>query len=207
MGSTEESSSGSDGIIRGNRTRADFLFLEELGEGSYSTVYLGSEKETHRRFAIKVCSKAQIVREKKVCIFRYIDYVGVDIVSFHRSSIYGVYSVFQITQIFREKECLTLLSTKENYHPFVIRLYCTFQDAESLYFVLSLASRKDLLAVLRKKKKLTIEEAKFVNAEITVALGEFSTFDNNYSTISSFRAYPQVGSSPPRCQARECTTL
>ncbi|KAE9553121.1 hypothetical protein FO519_003674 [Halicephalobus sp. NKZ332] len=141
MGSTEEAPSGSANPIGGNKTKSDFLFLEELGEGSYSTVYLGSEKETHTRFAIKVCSKAQILREKK------------------------------ITQIFREKECLTLLSTKENYHKLVIRLYCTFQDTESLYFVLSLASRRDLLAVLKKKKKLSIEEARFASAEIAVALG------------------------------------
>lgn len=46
--------------------RNDFLFLEELGEGSFSTVFLASEKKTKRKFAIKVCYKSQIIREKKV---------------------------------------------------------------------------------------------------------------------------------------------
>lgn len=46
--------------------RKDFLFLEELGEGSFSTVFLASEKNTKKKFAIKVCFKAQIIREKKV---------------------------------------------------------------------------------------------------------------------------------------------
>lgn len=46
--------------------KANFLFLNELGVGSYSTVYLCSQRETSRRFAIKVCSKRQIIREKKV---------------------------------------------------------------------------------------------------------------------------------------------
>uniref|UniRef100_A0A7E4V6U5 non-specific serine/threonine protein kinase n=1 Tax=Panagrellus redivivus TaxID=6233 RepID=A0A7E4V6U5_PANRE len=124
----------------GLKTKADFLFLEELGEGSYSTVYLGSDRNTHTRFAIKVCSKAQIMREKK------------------------------IQQIFREKECLQKLSRPESYHPFIVRLYCTFQDNESLYFVLSLASRQDLLGVLKKKKKLTVEEARFTTSEIVAAL-------------------------------------
>lgn len=64
------SSTASDGSPTTNKanlkTRNDFLFLEELGEGSFSTVFLVSEKETRRRFAIKVCYKAQILREKKV---------------------------------------------------------------------------------------------------------------------------------------------
>uniref|UniRef100_A0AC34F6B8 Protein kinase domain-containing protein n=1 Tax=Panagrolaimus sp. ES5 TaxID=591445 RepID=A0AC34F6B8_9BILA len=130
-----------------SKTRNDFLLLEELGEGSYSTVHIGCERTTSRKFAIKICSKLQILREKKT------------------------------TQIFREKECLTKLSTNENYHPFIVRLYCTFQDQESLYFVMSLASRKDLLQVLRKKKKFSIDEARFASAEIAVALEHIHKFN------------------------------
>uniref|UniRef100_A0AC34G199 Non-specific serine/threonine protein kinase n=1 Tax=Panagrolaimus sp. ES5 TaxID=591445 RepID=A0AC34G199_9BILA len=130
-----------------SKTPKDFLLLEELGEGSYSTVHIGCERTTSRKFAIKICSKLQILREKKT------------------------------TQIFREKECLTKLSTNENYHPFIVRLYCTFQDKESLYFVMSLASRKDLLQVLKKKKNFSIDEARFAVAEIAVALGHIHKFN------------------------------
>ena len=142
-----------------SKARSDFLFLEEIGEGSYSTVYVGSERATHRRYAIKVCSKRQIAKEKKV-----------------GSVLYQCFSVndafsFQVQQIFREKECLTLLSKTENYHPFITRLYCTFQDEDSLYFVMTLASRKDLLQILKQRKKFSVDEARFAVSEIAVALG------------------------------------
>ena len=48
------------------RSRSDFLELEELGEGSFSTVYMVSEKSTSKKFALKQCYKSQILREKKV---------------------------------------------------------------------------------------------------------------------------------------------
>lgn len=45
----------------------DFIFKEELGHGSYSTVYKAYDKRNIKRiFAIKVCSKAHIIKEEKV---------------------------------------------------------------------------------------------------------------------------------------------
>lgn len=55
--------------LNDSQCKANFLFLHELGEGSYSTVYLCSHRLTSRKFAIKVCSKRQIIREKKVNIY------------------------------------------------------------------------------------------------------------------------------------------
>ncbi|KAI6188615.1 3-phosphoinositide-dependent protein kinase 1 [Aphelenchoides besseyi] len=46
-----------------------FHILEELGEGSYSTVYLASTKKGEKRYALKICSKLKIQREKKVRFF------------------------------------------------------------------------------------------------------------------------------------------
>ena len=49
------------------RTAADFVFKEELGHGSYSTVYKAVDRRDPKRvYAIKVCSKAHIIREGKV---------------------------------------------------------------------------------------------------------------------------------------------
>ncbi|SMN22251.1 similar to Saccharomyces cerevisiae YDR466W PKH3 Protein kinase with similarity to mammalian phosphoinositide-dependent kinase 1 (PDK1) and yeast Pkh1p and Pkh2p [Maudiozyma saulgeensis] len=49
------------------RTASDFVFKEELGHGSYSTVYKAIDKHDLKRvYAIKVCSKAHIIREAKV---------------------------------------------------------------------------------------------------------------------------------------------
>lgn len=52
------------------KTLNDFYILNEIGEGSYSTVMLASTKETHTRYALKMCSKMRIQREKKVCFRR-----------------------------------------------------------------------------------------------------------------------------------------
>ena len=49
------------------RTASDFVFKEELGHGSYSTVYKAIDKHDPKKlYAIKVCSKAHIIREAKV---------------------------------------------------------------------------------------------------------------------------------------------
>lgn len=45
----------------------DFIFKEELGHGSYSTVYKAYDKRNDKKiYAIKICSKAHIIREAKV---------------------------------------------------------------------------------------------------------------------------------------------
>lgn len=48
-------------------TPQDFVFIQELGHGSYSTVYKATMKNNPRQFyAIKVCSKTHIIKEKKI---------------------------------------------------------------------------------------------------------------------------------------------
>lgn len=48
------------------KSRDDFTFERILGEGSYSTVFLASEKTTKKKYALKVLDKRHIIREKKV---------------------------------------------------------------------------------------------------------------------------------------------
>ncbi|CCD26276.1 protein kinase PKH3 NDAI_0H01020 [Naumovozyma dairenensis CBS 421] len=49
------------------RSPHDFIFKEELGHGSYSTVYKAVDKRNIKKvYAIKVCSKAHIIKESKV---------------------------------------------------------------------------------------------------------------------------------------------
>ncbi|KAK7593006.1 hypothetical protein V9T40_007758 [Parthenolecanium corni] len=47
------------------RTPNDFIFGKVIGEGSFSTVYLTKDIHTQKEFAIKVCEKHYIIREKK----------------------------------------------------------------------------------------------------------------------------------------------
>ncbi|KNC96469.1 AGC/PDK1 protein kinase [Spizellomyces punctatus DAOM BR117] len=60
-----------------------------------------------------------------------------------------------------EKDVLNRLS-----HPFIIKLFYTFQDMHSLYFVLELAKDGDLLGYIRKLGSFEVEGARFYIAEI-----------------------------------------
>ncbi|EFX72775.1 putative PDK-1 [Daphnia pulex] len=119
----------------------DFIFGRVLGDGSFSTVYLAKDIQTGKEFAIKVCEKRHIMREKKQ------QYVK------------------------REKEVLMLLSDKvKTSAPFFVRLYCTFHDHSSLYFVLTRATNGDLLTYLQKAEKFDEEVAQFYTAELVHAV-------------------------------------
>ncbi|CEF67744.1 3-phosphoinositide-dependent protein kinase 1 [Strongyloides ratti] len=121
-------------------SKDDFYFLHELGTGSFSTVHCCSKKDNSKRYAIKCVLKKQIIRERKT------------------------------HHIMREKASMMLLSTEQNEHPFVIKLYGTFQDSETLYFVMNIAEKKDVKLLLRKVKKFSVDQAKFIITELIEAL-------------------------------------
>lgn len=55
-------------------------------------------------------------------------------------------------------------------HPFVVRLYYTFSDPTSLYFVLELAEGGELLTFMRRLGSFDVPTTRFYAAEIAVAL-------------------------------------
>eukprot|EP00835_Amoeboradix_gromovi_P000469 NODE_16_length_41655_cov_0.272813.p20 type:complete len:155 gc:universal NODE_16_length_41655_cov_0.272813:30434-30898(+) len=114
------------------RTQEDFEMKDVLGEGSYSTVFLASEKATGKQYAIKVLDKRHIIKERKV------KYVTI------------------------EKDVLNMCD-----HPFIIKLYYTFQDQNSLYFCLELCP-DDLIKAI-KKGSFSVEAVQFYSAELIVA--------------------------------------
>ncbi|KAL4870960.1 hypothetical protein BDV12DRAFT_40963 [Aspergillus spectabilis] len=114
----------------------DFSFGHTLGEGSYSTVVLGTDRQTLKEYAIKILDKRHIIKEKKV------KYVNI------------------------EKDTLNRLTD----HPGVVRLYYTFQDERSLYFVLDLCKGGELLGVLKRMSTFDEECTRFYGAQILDAI-------------------------------------
>ncbi|XP_063363139.1 3-phosphoinositide-dependent protein kinase 1 isoform X1 [Cydia amplana] len=119
------------------RTANDYIFRKLIGEGCYSTVFFATDIHTGKEYAIKVCEKRQIIKEKKR------EYIK------------------------REKDALNMLFNVP--HGFV-KLYCTFQDEERLYFVLSYAKNGELLSYINKVGSFELNVAKFYAAELLMAL-------------------------------------
>ncbi|KAH6851295.1 kinase-like domain-containing protein [Chaetomium sp. MPI-CAGE-AT-0009] len=114
----------------------DFSFGRTLGEGSYSTVFFATDRQTLREYAVKVLEKKHIIKEKKI------KYVNI------------------------EKNTLNRLTD----HPGIVRLYYTFQDEASLYYVLDLCNGGELLGVLKKTGTFDVECTRFYGAQILDAI-------------------------------------
>ncbi|KAI5967548.1 PKH1 [Candida margitis] len=131
---TVKSSNGEVSTIR--RSVTDFKFGKELGEGSYSTVILATDKITNKNYAVKVLDKRHIIKEKKV------KYVNI------------------------EKHALNRLSNRMG----IISLYFTFQDKDSLYFVLDYASNGELLSLIKQHNTLNEDCTRHFGAQILDAI-------------------------------------
>ncbi|XP_022901981.1 3-phosphoinositide-dependent protein kinase 1 [Onthophagus taurus] len=69
--------------------------------------------------------------------------------------------------VMREKNALQIISGKS---PFFVSLYCTFQDTNRLYFVLTYAKNGELLTKINQLKKFDVTTATYYTAEIVLAL-------------------------------------
>lgn len=132
----EVDSSGRTVVRQVKKGVRDFSFGRVLGEGSYSTVYIATDRQTLKEYAIKVLEKRHIIKEKKI------KYVNI------------------------EKNTLNRLTE----HPGIVRLYYTFQDETSLYYVLDLCNGGELLGVLKKTGTFDVECTRFYGAEILDAI-------------------------------------
>eukprot|EP01101_Sappina_pedata_P008412 TRINITY_DN4647_c0_g1_i1.p1 TRINITY_DN4647_c0_g1~~TRINITY_DN4647_c0_g1_i1.p1 ORF type:complete len:420 (+),score=114.98 TRINITY_DN4647_c0_g1_i1:184-1260(+) len=55
-------------------------------------------------------------------------------------------------------------------HPFVVKLYSTFQDEANLYFVMEFVHGGELFSLIRKNRKLSDQVTKFYTCEIILAI-------------------------------------
>ncbi|UKZ73449.1 hypothetical protein TrVFT333_001096 [Trichoderma virens FT-333] len=100
------------------------------------TVYLATDRQTLKEYAIKVLEKRHIIKEKKI------KYVNI------------------------EKNTLNRLTE----HPGIVRLYYTFQDETSLYYVLDLCNGGELLGVLKRTGTFDVECTRYYGAQILDAI-------------------------------------
>jgi 3-phosphoinositide dependent protein kinase-1 len=121
----------------------DFEIGEQLGEGSFGTVYVCTQTAaeppgTHgQTFAIKVLVMASVVRQK-----------------------YGM------QQVMTEKNALIALDG----HPSIVKLHFTFKDDDHLYLVLEHASGGALFDEIRRLGSCHLSCARWLTAELVNAL-------------------------------------
>uniref|UniRef100_A0A1I7YSI3 3-phosphoinositide-dependent protein kinase 1 n=1 Tax=Steinernema glaseri TaxID=37863 RepID=A0A1I7YSI3_9BILA len=123
-----------------SRSANDFYFMQLIGEGAFSHVFRCREVNTGKAYATKVLSKPEICKRNRQ------NYVS------------------------RERNIMAFLTYVHNGHPFLVHLYCTFQDADNLYFAMTLADRGDLYRLLKNVGKLPSAGAKFYASEIVSGL-------------------------------------
>ncbi|PWN26947.1 hypothetical protein BDZ90DRAFT_233029 [Jaminaea rosea] len=148
-----------------SRGRDDFEFGDILGEGSYSTVMQawdllsslapGAPRPHPATSAATAMSgsgsraRASMLEGKKVYAVKVLD--KVHILKERKQKYVAV-----------EKEALSLLVR----HPGVVTLYWTFQDRESLYFVLELAPNGELLTYIKQYGSFDVPTARYYAAQL-----------------------------------------
>ena len=55
-------------------------------------------------------------------------------------------------------------------HPFIIKMYASFQNPEKLFFILEFCPGGELFGLLSKRHKLSEEQTKFYAAQMVLAL-------------------------------------
>lgn len=116
-----------------------------------------------------------------------------------------------------ERRMLSIVS-----HPFIIRMWGTFQDAEQVFMIMDYIEGGELFSLLRKSQRFPNPVAKFYAAEVCLALEylhaheiiyrdlkpENVLLDKTGTSRSQTSASPSTyRTSPSRCVARQTTSL
>lgn len=153
------------------RTREDFFFGDLIGEGSYSTVMEAWDLLPLREKGINLPRQnSQDSNNALAAIAGKTSRKNRAKVNLDGAKVYAI-KILDKVHILKEKkqkyvsvekEALSLLSR----HPGVITLFWTFQDRDSLYFVLEMASNGELLNWIKKIGSFNEECAKYYTAQL-----------------------------------------
>ncbi|KJE90213.1 cAMP-dependent protein kinase [Capsaspora owczarzaki ATCC 30864] len=84
----------------------------------------------------------------------------------------------QVEHIQSEKDILCAIN-----HPFIVNLYCTFQDDRNLYMLLEYICGGELFSHLRRAVKFTNDMTRFYSAEIVLAIEYLHSLDIIYRDL------------------------
>ena len=71
----------------------------------------------------------------------------------------------QQKHLFSEKECMMRFN-----HPFITKLFKTFNDKDNIYFLLQASLGGELFRILRAAKSFNQQQSRFYAASVTLAL-------------------------------------
>lgn len=101
----------------------DFEFIKPITRGGFARVYLARKKKTGDMYAIKVMSKAEMIKKvSMLCLSA----------SYDSRIIHYLYQLLQ-NQVNRVKLEQSILSSIHN--PFLVKLYYSFHTRKNLYLV------------------------------------------------------------------------
>lgn len=131
--------------FRKRLTIADFKELQPLGQGNFG----------------KVSLVKKVIREDKS------DLKGdrTNLYAKKTLSKYQIQKQNQLAHVMAERDILA-----EADNDWIVKLFCSFQDNENLYFILEYIPGGDLLTLLTKKNYFDEDDARFYTAEISLAL-------------------------------------
>uniref|UniRef100_V5EUS3 non-specific serine/threonine protein kinase n=2 Tax=Kalmanozyma brasiliensis (strain GHG001) TaxID=1365824 RepID=V5EUS3_KALBG len=157
----------------------DFHFGDTLGEGSYSTVLEAwdlltgpapKEPGVVDPNAISAAT-AMVGAETSKKRRRRIDLTGRKAYAIKVLDKVHILKQGKQKYVAIEKEALSRMIR----HPGVVTLFWTFQDRESLYFVLELASNGELLNFIRKHGSFDVDSARFYAAQLADTIDAMHT--------------------------------
>nr|XP_047142780.1 3-phosphoinositide-dependent protein kinase 1 isoform X2 [Hydra vulgaris] len=138
--------------------REDFIFGKTLGEGSYSMVWLLLVIFYLDVAIVGYFITNKVVNAKEIKTNK--EYAIKILVKQH------IIREKKTQFVTREKEILSMTN-----HPFIVKLYFTFQDQDNLYIGLSLAKKGSLQPYIVKLGAFDEVCTRFYSAEIIVAVG------------------------------------
>jgi 3-phosphoinositide dependent protein kinase-1 len=147
----------------------DFSFHYDriLGEGSFSTVMMGTEKKTGKEWAIKSMVIKQLLRDNmQDYAFRERDALGMVTSQPWDPSELHKYASAEDAPDFPEADSSKLLSP----HPFFVRLHSSFKSSERLFYVLAFARNGEILDYLKRMGHFRVNIAQFYLAEVVSAV-------------------------------------